>query len=368
MATGTQQAAGVSDAGGVLAFPMSFAQQRLWLRGQSDRNLAADNLPYALRLPGPLDTESLRRSLETIVARHETLRTNFRVEGGEAVQVVAAPRPLDLPCRDLRALPPGELEAVVAARRRAESERPLDLRTDLMLRGELLRLADEEHVLLLTLHRIAADGWSMRVLWRELETLYEALRRQAEPALPELPARYVDFALGQRDELPGDRKGQLVEYWRTQLNGLASLDLPTDRPRPLQPSYRGAGHDFDLPPGLVNRLRQVSRGEDATLQVTLLAAFQALLARYCGQEDIAVGMPVAGRSEAAWERLIGPFASTLVVRTDLSGRPTFRELLSRVRGVSRAACEHQGLPFETIVEELNPEARPGPRPPDSSSL
>jgi len=356
MASDTRQGAGVNDTRGkASAFPTSFAQQRLWLLEQLEGNLAAYHLPYAMRLRGPLDTDSLRRGLETIVARHESLRTNLHAQDGEPVQVVSPPRPLALPCSDLRTLPPEVAEAAVAAQQRAEAERPFDLRTDLMLRAQLLRLADEQHVLLLTLHHIAADGWSVRVLWRELETLYDAFRQQADPDLPELPVQYVDFAVWQRNQLQGERLAQLLEYWRRQLDGLKSLELPTDHPRPLQQSYRGASHDFELPPQLADRLRQLGRRENVTLHMALLAAFQALLARYSGQEDIAVGLPIAGRQEAELEHLIGFFVNTLVLRTDLSGQPTFGELLARMRRVSLGAYDHQDLPFEKIVEELNPE-------------
>ena len=224
-----------------------------------------------------------------------------------------------------------------------------------MLRTQLLQLANEEYVLLLTLHHIAADGWSVRVLWQELEKLYDTFRRRAEPALPELPVQYVDFTIWQQNELQGQRKERLVKYWRTQLNGLGLLDIPTDRPRPPKQSYRGSSHDFELPSGLADQLRQLSRAENVTLHMTLLAAFQTLLARYCGQEDIAVGLPIAGRQEAELEHLIGFFVNTLVLRTDLSGQPSFRELLARVRRVSLGAYDHQDLPFEKIVEELNPQ-------------
>jgi aspartate racemase len=337
----------------VFVFPMSFAQQRLWLLEQLEEDLVAYNLPYALRLRGPLDTESLCRALETILARHEPLRTNFRAEDGEPVQVVSPPRRLDLPCCDLRALPPGEREAAVAAQRRTESERPFDLGADLLLRAQLLWLAEKEYILLLTLHHIAADAWSVRVLWRELETLYDAYRRQADPDLPELPIQYVDFTVWQRNELQGERLERLLAYWRTQLNGLAALELPTDHPRPPQQSYRGASLDFAVLPGLADQLRQLSRAANVTLHMTMLAAFQTLLMRYSGQEDIAVGLPIAGRQEAELEHLIGFFVNMLVLRTDLSGQPTFRELLARVRHVSLDAYEHQDLPFEKLVEELN---------------
>ena len=351
-----QRAAVVHDAGeDVFVFPASFAQQGFWLLGQLEGSLVPYNLAYALRLRGPLDTAALHRALDAIVARHEPLRTSFRAQDGEPVQVVCPPRRLDLPCCDLRALRHAEREAAVVAERRAASEWSFDLRADLLLRAKLLWLAEEEHILLLTLHHIAADAWSVRLLWRELDALYDAYRRQAEAALPELPIQYADFAVWQRNDLQGERKERLLRYWRTQLHGLAVLELPADHPRPPQQSYRGATREFVVPPGLAAQLRQLGRGENVTLHMTLLAAFQTLMSRCSGQEDIAVGMPTAGRQHADLEHLIGFFVNTLVLRTDLSGPPTFRELLARVRRASLDAYEHQELPFEKLVEELSPQ-------------
>ena len=335
--------------------PLSFAQQRLWFLEQLEGELVAYNMPFAVRLWGRLDAESLRRALETILQRHEALRTTFRLQDGEPLQVIRAPSRFDLPLVVLGDLPREQREAALRARRRDEALRAFDLNADSMLRASLVRLADEEHVLLLTLHHIAADGWSIRLLWRELEVAYAAYRRNEAPALGELPIQYADYAVWQRERLQGERLQAALDYWRKQLEGLEPLELPTDRARPPQASYQGACHDFEVPRALMDQLRRLSRREGTTLHMTLLAAFQTLLARYSGQEDIAVGLPIAGRQHEELEPLIGLFVNTLVLRTDLSGQPTFRELLGRVRRVSLEAYDHQDLPFEKLVEELNPE-------------
>jgi aspartate racemase len=335
--------------------PLSFAQQRLWFLEQMEGALTAYNLPVAWRLRGPLNREALRRALEAIIRRHEPLRTTFAVVEEEPVQVIGALERFELPLEDLRGLATDQQAAVVVQRRTAEAERPFDLTRDLLLRASLLRLAEDEHVLLLTLHHIAADGWSVEVvLWRELRALYDASCRDEDAGLPELPVQYADYAVWQRKQLEGEGLAELLQYWREQLQGLSALELPTDRPRPGRPSYRGARHDFTLGPDLIRQLQALGQAEGVTLHMTLLAAFQALLARYSGQEDIAVGTPIAGRNHAALEDLIGFFVNTLVLRMDLAGDPTFRELLARVRQVSLAAYDHQDLPFEQLVEELRP--------------
>ena len=219
----------------------------------------------------------------------------------------------------------------------------------------LLRLAEDEHVLLLTMHHIASDGWSLRVLWRELEFLYDAYRLGANPDLPDLPVQYADYAVWQRSELQGQRLERLLQHWRSQLENVSALELPTDRPRPALPTYRGARHNFELKEELFEQLKSLAIAEGVTLHMTLLAAFQVLLGRISGQDDIAVGTPIAGRNHAALEDQIGFFVNTLVLRTELSGDATFRELLGRVRKVSLAAYDHQDLPFEKLVEELQPE-------------
>ena len=343
------------DRPALVHLPLSFAQERMWFLEQLQGESVAYNVPYALRLQGSLDVESLRKALEAIVRRHEPLRTTFTMSSGELVQIIQPPTRFDLPLADLRNLPAEAQEAEVARRGREEAERPFDIANDVMLRASLLRRADNEHVLLLVMHHIAWDGWSQHVFWRELATLYDAYCRKESTSLPELPFQYVDYAVWQRNELQGDKLDRFVEYWRKQLNGVTALDLPTDRPRPAQLSYRGTCHDFELRRELVRSLQELSRTEDVTLHMTLLAAFQTLLGRYSGQDDIAVGVPIAGRNHADLETQIGLFVNTLVLRTSLAGNPTFRELLSRVRETSLGAYDHQDLPFEKLVEELQPE-------------
>jgi len=335
--------------------PLSFAQQRLWFLEQMDGELTAYNMPYAWRLRGPLNTEALRRALEEIVRRHEPLRTTFAVVDGEPVQVIRGMERCELPLEDLRGFGPEQQSEEVMRRCREEAERPFDLTRDLMLRTLQLRLGEDEHVLLLTMHHIASDGWSVAVFWRELGFLYEACRGDADAGLPDLPVQYADYAGWQRKQLEGERLAGLLEYWRQQLDGVTPLELPVDRPRPPRPSYRGARHDFMLGSELFRQLKLLSQGEGVTLHMTLLAAFQTLLSRYSGQDDVAVGTPIAGRNHAALEDLIGFFVNTLVLRTDLSGNPTFRDLLGRVRHISLAAYDHQDLPFEKLVEELHPQ-------------
>ena len=336
--------------------PLSFAQQRLWFLEQMEGKLTAYNMPFAWRLRGSLNPEALRRALEAIVRRHEPLRTTFAVVDEEPVQVIGTIERLELPLEDLRGLETDQQAAEIVKRCGEEAERPFDLTSDLMLRASLLRLAEDEHVLLLTIHHIASDGWSMQVVfWRELRVLYDAYRRDADAGLPDLSVQYTDYAVWQRKQLKGERLTGLLQYWREQLDGLSALEIPTDRVRPRQPSYRGSRHDFTLGPELIRQLRSLCQAEGVTLHMTLLAAFQALLSRYSGQDDVAVGTPIAGRNHAALEGLIGFFVNTLVLRTDLSDDPTFRELLGRVLKVSLAAYDHQDLPFEKLVEELRPE-------------
>ena len=244
------------------SFPRRSAQRRLWFLEQLERELVAYNIPFALWLRGRVDAESLRRGLELIVHRHEPLRTIFRMQGGEPVQVIQPPQRFDLPMVDLRRLPPEQRAATVTTRRRAEAERPFDLGADLMLRASLLAVADEECVLLLTLHHIAADGWSIRVLWRELAAAYAAFLRHADPALEELPVQYADYAVWQQNELQDERQARLLQYWQQQLAGLAVLELPTDRARPSQASYQGAHFDFELPRELVEQLGRLGAARE----------------------------------------------------------------------------------------------------------
>jgi amino acid adenylation domain-containing protein len=342
--------------------PPSFVQQRLWFLEQMDAEATAYNLPFAWRLRGTLDREALRRALEAVVRRHEPLRTTFAAVDGDPVQVIQPPVAIELPLDDLRALAVDRQDAEVVRCSEAEARQPFDLARDQMLRARLLWLDAEEHVLLITMHHIAVDGWSLGVMWHELQVLYAAFSTGVECQFAEPVVRYADYAEWQRKEIAGPRLAGLLQYWRGQLDGLTALELPTDRPRPPRPTHRGARHEFTLSASLVQQLEALGRAEGATLHMTLLAAFQTLLSRYSGQDDVTVGIPIAGRDHLALEPLIGCFVNTIVLRTDLSGNPTFRQLLERVRQVSLAAYDHQALPFEMLVDQLRPERQLGRNP------
>jgi amino acid adenylation domain-containing protein len=335
--------------------PLSFAQQRLWFLNQLEPQSPAYNECSVLQLTGALDVEALEKAINCIVRRHEVLRTTFHTVDGNPMQRIEKYRQIALPLIDLRTYP-SELREAEAHRRMGEAiQQPFDLSGDLMLRPLLLRLADELHILLMVKHHIASDGWSSSVFRRELSVSYEAFSEGAIPNLPDLPIQYADYAVWQREWLQGENLQSQLSYWRNQLAGVPTLNLPTDRPRPAAPSFRGAKHSFTLSAELSDRLKTVSRQEGVTLFMTLLAAFQILLYRYTGQEDIPVGTPIAGRTRPETESLIGFFVNTLVLRTDLSGNPSFREILARVRKVALEAYNHQDLPFEKLVEDLNPD-------------
>jgi amino acid adenylation domain-containing protein len=344
----------ISGAAGAGPAPLSFAQQRLWFLSQLDPASPVYNLPAAVRLRGSLDVAALEHALAVVVRRHESLRTRFPVLAGEPVQVVDA-APAGLPSIDLRAL---GRQAEAAARRieLGEATRPFDLQNGPLFRALLLRVADHEHQLLITMHHIISDGWSLGVFVRELTALYAGL------PLQELPVRYRDFAVWQRAHLSGEPLERSLAFWRDELRGLPpGIDLPTDRPRPPLQTFRGALRPFTLEAATTGRLRELARSEGATLFMVLLAGFEALLARWSGQEDLAVGSPVAGRSRLELEGLIGFFVNTLVLRGDLTGDPDVRTLVRRARERFLAAQAHQDIPFEKLVEELKPErnlARP----------
>ncbi len=350
------------DGTNVECAPLSFGQERLWFIEQLERERAVYNMSFGWRLHGELDIPALRRALETIVHRHEPLRTTYVLRNGIPMQAIRRATRFELPYVDLGDRNRERQDAEVARRFGEEAEQPFDLTNDLMLRASLLRLSHDEHVLLLTMHHIASDGWSFTVFWSEFKELYRAYRRGEAATLPDLELRYVDHAIWQRNQLKGDRFDQLLEYWRAQLEGLSPLELPTDRSRPSRPSYQGARYDFELDAELVAGLKQLSRAEGVTLNMTMLAAFQGLLGRETAQEDIAVGIPVAGRDRPELAHQIGFFVNTLVIRTDVSGSPSFRTLLRRVRQVSLDAYDHRELPFEKLVAELRPERQRGRNP------
>jgi amino acid adenylation domain-containing protein len=335
--------------------PLSFAQQRLWFLEQLEPESPLYNVHAAFRVQGALDVAALQTALDQVVARHEALRTTFAAPDGQPVQVVGPPRPVALAVVDLTTQPAAEREAACQRCLAAEIRRPFDLTRDLLLRALLVRLGAAEHVLLVAKHHIASDGWSTGVLWRELGLLYAAAAAGRPPALPALPIQYADYAVWQRQWLQGDVLAAQLAYWRARLAGApASLELPTDRPRPAAQTIRGGHRTRTLPPALRAALEALGRQAGATLFMTLLAAFQTLLARYTGQEEIVVGSPIAGRTRVETEGLIGFFVNTLVLRTDLAGNPPFRELLGRVREGCLGAYAHQELPFEKLVEELQP--------------
>ncbi|HVR99673.1 MAG TPA: condensation domain-containing protein, partial [Thermoanaerobaculia bacterium] len=337
--------------------PLSFAQQRLWFLDQLEPGSAAYNIPLAVRLTGEVEPARLARTFAGIVRRHEALRTTFASREGRPVQVIApgvtgleTPR-AELPVLDLSHLPDREERALDLAR--DEARRPFDLQRGPLLRLALVRLAGREHLLLLTLHHIVSDGWSMGVLLREIAALYSS------SPLPELTVQYADFAVWQRRWLQGEVLEAQLAYWRGQLGDLDGapqvLELPTDRPRPAVQTFRGASLPLRLPAALSERVRDLCRRQGATPFMALLAAWSALLGRHSGQPEVLVGTPIAGRNRAEIEGLIGFFVNTLVLRADFSGGPGYGELLGRVRRTALDAYTHQDLPFDRLVEELVPE-------------
>jgi amino acid adenylation domain-containing protein len=334
----------------------SFAQQRLWFVDQLEGpGLTAYNIVTATRLEGQLEAEALRVALQDLVARHEPLRTTFAIRDGKPVMVIHSPGPLELPSHDIRHVDADNRELEAERLARCEAEHPFDLARDALLRAALVRTGDREHILLLTVHHVAADGWSLTIIWRELAELYTAYRERRTASLRSLAVSYTDYASWQRRVLLGERLNPLLGYWREHLRGLEPLELPADRPRPPTLSYRGDRLDFELSAPLVDRLRALCRDLGATPHMALLAAFQAVLGRIAGRENFAVGVPYEGRLRTELEGLVGLFVNTLVLRADLAGRPTFRELLARTRYTSLDAQDHQDLPFERLVEELHPE-------------
>jgi amino acid adenylation domain-containing protein len=338
------------------SLPVSFAQQRLWMLHQLDPANPSYNVPASVRLTGRLDVEALARVLGEVVRRHEVLRTTFRVVDGLPRQVIHPERSFALSPEDLSDLSPAEKEDAIRREVAAEAVRTFDLERGPLVRARLLRVGPEDHVLLFSMHHIVSDGWSMSVLMREVGVLYEAFSTGRASPLPELPLQYADYAHWQRQWLDGNVLEEQLAYWRRQLAGAPkALELPTDRPRPPVQTFRGARLPLDLPPALVKGVEALARKEGVTLFMTLLAAFDLLLFRVSGQEDLVVGTSIAERSHPETEGLIGFFVNTLVLRTDLSGEPTFRDLLARVREALLGAYAHKEVPFERVVEDLHPE-------------
>ncbi len=337
-------------------FPLSFAQQRLWFLNQFEPNSGFYNISGAVRLTGLLNVTALEQSINEIIRRHDALRTNFVTVEGQPVAAIAEIRNLTLPIVDLRSLPESEKEFSTQRLATQEAVRPFDLATEMLVRTRLLQLGEAEYVLLLTMHHIVSDGWSMGVLVRELTALYSALCSGKPSMLPELPIQYADFAVWQRHNLVGGVLESQLTYWKQQLDGAPTLlELPADRPRPAVQTFQGAHQSLALSKELSTAIATLSQREGVTLFMTLLAVFGTLLYRYTGQSDILIGTPIANRNHAQIEGLIGFFVNTLVLRTNMSGNPSFRELLSRVREMALGAYAHQDLPFELLVEALQPE-------------
>jgi amino acid adenylation domain-containing protein len=338
------------------ALPLSFAQQRLWVVDQLEPSNPLYNVPRTLRLKGNLNIEAFGKSLDEIVRRHESLRTTFAVHNGEPVQVIADPMPMAFPLRDLTGLPETEREAAARQIARVEALQPFDLAKGPLVRAQLLSLAPEDHVFLLTAHHIVSDAWSAGILLQELGAIYEAFAEGKPSPLPELTLQYADYAAWQRQWVRGETLNRQLAYWRKQLQGAPPvLELPFDRPRSGASSFDGSLERTEIPAELGGAIKALSRQEDVTLFMTLLAGFQALLSRYSGQQQIVIGTDVANRTSTEAESLIGFFVNLLALRTDLSGDPTFRELLGRVRKVALDAYAHQDMPFDKLVEDLQPE-------------
>ncbi len=336
--------------------PLSFAQQRLWFLDQLEPGSPFYNMPRVLRVRGKLDIPALHRAVNKIVERHATLRTTFALDGTEPVQVIASPMELPLPVTDLCALPEVQRDAKARDLAAEEAQRPFDLSSGPLLRVQLIVLGPDQYLLFFTMHHIVSDRWSMGVLAEELAAHYEAFVRGVPSPLPELAIQYFDFAVWQREWLQGEILQKQLSYWKEQLAGVPSvLELPTDRSRPPVLSVRGATQSVILSHDFIAKLTALSQREGVTLFMTLLAAFHTLLSRYAGQEDIVVGSPIANRSFAEIEPLIGFFVNTLALRGDVSGDPTFRELMARTKEVCLRAYAHQDIPFERLVEELQPE-------------
>jgi amino acid adenylation domain-containing protein len=338
---------------GTAALPLSFAQERLWFLYQMEPESAAYNICSSLWLDGKLDQSALERSLDELRRRHETLRTHFQMEGERPVQIVAPAHPTKFDMVEAM----NKAEALRLASE--DAERPFDLTRGPLFRAKLVRLNEREHALLLTTHHIVSDGWSTTVLYRELCALYKAYRMGHSSPLPELDIQYADFVKWQREWLRGGVLDAQLAYWTEQLRPLPPpIELPVDRPRPAIRTQRGSRRGIEIRGDVTGKLKALGRQEDATLFMTLMAAFQTLLYRYTGQDDFAVGAPIANRTRIETEPLIGFFANTLALRADLSGNPSFRELLARVRVTAKGAYAHQDLPFDKLVDALRPERDP----------
>jgi amino acid adenylation domain-containing protein len=340
----------------IFIFPSSFAQQRLWFLHQYQPNSAMYNYCIPLRLNGSLNVDVLINALKEIVRRHESLRTTFKDQEGQPVQVISLNVTTDFIRTDLRELLKHEREEKVMQLVGEEAQNPFDLSEGPLFRVRLIQFSDKQHILVLNMHHIISDGWSMGLFIEELTNLYEAFLEGRPSPLSDLSIQYADFSIWQKDWMKDEVLEEQLSYWRNKLGGdLPVLQLPTDRPRPARQTFRGAIYTMKFPEALSNQVKELSKGEDATLFMTLLAAFKTLLYRYTGQEDLLIGTPIANRNQKEIENLIGFFVNTLVLRTKLSQNSTFRELLQQVREVSLEAYTYQDFPFEKLAEELQPQ-------------
>jgi len=332
------------------SYPASFTQTRFWFLNQLEPDSPVYNMPKALKFSQELKIENIKQALNQIITRHETLRTTFRSENGELKQIIAENWSLELPIINLTEEDNFEKLATEII------EKPFNLAQDLMLRATLFRLANNEYILLLVNHHIISDGWSSKIIIKELLTCYETLEKRTTNTLPELPIQYGDFARWQKKQFEQRLYKKQLEYWKEKLSGqLPILNLPTDKKRPLIPSYQGKSISFLLNNEIQKKLKQISQQEKVTLSMLLLAAFQVLLYRYTGQEDIIIGSPIAGRKKLETENLIGCFLNTLALRNQLNSNLSFRQFLQQVKQVSLEAYENQDLPFEKLIEELQPD-------------
>jgi amino acid adenylation domain-containing protein len=346
----------------VVRLPLSFAQQRLWFIDQLEPGKALYNIPGVVRLEGRLDLESLKSAIDEIVRRHEVLRTRIEVEDGEPMQVIDQWKPRRLEVEDLTAFPREEQEKEAGRMAREEAHTGFDLSIDPLMRVKVLKLGEDEHMLLFTMHHIVSDAWSTEILIREVGALYHAYSAGEPSPLSELPIQYSDFAAWQREWLKGDALEAELEYWRKQLSGMEDLELPTDYSRPAVRTYRGARHHFVIDGELTRKLRALSQREGVTPFMALLGGFDVLLSRYSGQEEIVIGTDIANRNRAEIEELIGFFVNQLVLRVEVRARESFGEFLKQVREVCLGAYAHQEAPFEKLVEELQPERDPSRSP------
>ncbi|GAB4193582.1 MAG: hypothetical protein OHK0022_08640 [Roseiflexaceae bacterium] len=354
--TGAARPTGITASPAGEPAPLSFAQERLWFLDQFDPASPAYNRLLALRIGGPLRGDLLERSVQTLVSRHDVLRSTFVMRDGQLWQQSTPHTGIALPIEDLCGLPAGEREQAAHRRAVVWGRQPFDLANGPVFRALLLRLDADDHLLLLSMHHIVADGWSDGVIQRELGLHYRALAGEAASAPPELAIQYRDYARWQRVSLTDEVLATQLAYWREQLRGpLPVIQLPFDRPRPALPSTSGASEPIALPAPLTSRLRQHSQSADSTVFMTLLAGLCALLYRSSGQEDLLIGAPVAGRTRSETELLIGCFVNTLALRVDVRGNPTFRELLGRIRSMTLQAYAHQDVPVERVLEDLHPD-------------